>query len=79
MGRLDISKDIPAQVSSELSVINIIVAFVGLSALYAAYFVSGEPSWVQSIDVGFLKSNDCLLYTSPSPRDATLSRMPSSA
>ena len=26
-----------------------------------------------------LKSYDCLLYTSPSPRDATLSRMPSSA
>ena len=26
---------------------------------------------------GYLK--DCLLYTSPSPRDATLSRMPSSA
>ena len=26
-----------------------------------------------------LKSNSCLLYTSPSPRDATLSRMPSSA
>ena len=24
-------------------------------------------------------SNGCLLYTSPSPRDATLSRMPSSA
>ena len=29
----------------------------------------------------FLKavSSNCLLYTSPSPRDATLSRMPSSA
>ena len=27
----------------------------------------------------FLKYLDCLLYTSPSPRDATLSRMPSSA
>ena len=26
-----------------------------------------------------LKYNSCLLYTSPSPRDATLSRMPSSA
>ena len=26
-----------------------------------------------------LKNNLCLLYTSPSPRDATLSRMPSSA
>ena len=25
------------------------------------------------------ESADCLLYTSPSPRDATLSRMPSSA
>ena len=25
------------------------------------------------------KHTDCLLYTSPSPRDATLSRMPSSA
>ena len=26
-----------------------------------------------------LQSHGCLLYTSPSPRDATLSRMPSSA
>ena len=26
-----------------------------------------------------LKGGNCLLYTSPSPRDATLSRMPSSA
>ena len=25
------------------------------------------------------RNNNCLLYTSPSPRDATLSRMPSSA
>ena len=31
--------------------------------------------------LGSIKSlyKDCLLYTSPSPRDATLSRMPSSA
>ena len=29
--------------------------------------------------VGQIKPNTCLLYTSPSPRDATLSRMPSSA
>ena len=27
----------------------------------------------------FIKVKACLLYTSPSPRDATLSRMPSSA
>ena len=31
------------------------------------------------LGVGILPNNDCLLYTSPSPRDATLSRMPSSA
>ena len=39
---------------------------------------------LQGLIVGEVKSvekhpNACLLYTSPSPRDATLSRMPSSA
>ena len=39
------------------------------------------PAWP---DIGTKKTtvemgNTCLLYTSPSPRDATLSRMPSSA
>ena len=29
--------------------------------------------------ISFQREKDCLLYTSPSPRDATLSRMPSSA
>ena len=36
-------------------------------------FVSNKINLVNAFD------NDCLLYTSPSPRDATLSRMPSSA
>ena len=36
---------------------------------------TGDP--YPMIDVG--KKDPCLLYTSPSPRDATLSRMPSSA
>ena len=31
------------------------------------------------IDTGTIEFDGCLLYTSPSPRDATLSRMPSSA
>ena len=45
---------------------------------------SKKHEWV-SLDgdtatVGITKhATDCLLYTSPSPRDATLSRMPSSA
>ena len=37
---------------------------------------------IKNIDLDLLKyeySQGCLLYTSPSPRDATLSRMPSSA
>ena len=34
------------------------------------------PAGVAHIKASF---NNCLLYTSPSPRDATLSRMPSSA
>ena len=39
------------------------------------------PDMRQREDVQELETvdNDCLLYTSPSPRDATLSRMPSSA
>ena len=32
-----------------------------------------------NITVAQRQRKDCLLYTSPSPRDATLSRMPSSA
>ena len=36
---------------------------------------------VQDIDAinRFMRDNPCLLYTSPSPRDGLLSRMPSSA
>ena len=37
----------------------------------------GQKVIVKSIDDG--RTYHCLLYTSPSPRDATLSRMPSSA
>ena len=34
---------------------------------------------MRALDTALAKAHDCLLYTSPSPRDATLSRMPSSA
>ena len=36
-----------------------------------------KVAWANSITA--IRWNRCLLYTSPSPRDATLSRMPSSA
>ena len=50
-------------------------------------FLGGAPANVAcalrklKIDSTFIGSlgNDCLLYTSPSPRDRTRSRMPSSA
>ena len=52
--------------------------------LVGAGVVTTSPSHPVSVTVrGGLASlgasNACLLYTSPSPRDATLSRMPSSA
>ena len=40
--------------------------------IYQTLFQEGDPC-------KYIVPNACLLYTSPSPRDATLSRMPSSA
>ena len=41
--------------------------------------VTLEKFHSSAVDVDVLQTQVCLLYTSPSPRDATLSRMPSSA
>ena len=45
--------------------------------------VWGTDNWAADDDMEFeitkLLANTCLLYTSPSPRDRTRSRMPSSA
>ena len=41
--------------------------------------VNVTDSTVSNLSVDYLDAYTCLLYTSPSPRDATLSRMPSSA
>ena len=38
-----------------------------------------DEVWIASLFYGQATASACLLYTSPSPRDATLSRMPSSA
>ena len=43
-----------------------------------AEIITGSPVYDSPADLE-CQSNFCLLYTSPSPRDATLSRMPSSA
>ena len=49
------------------------------SAFYITIVVSGLLGVLISKRVQMTQMPDCLLYTSPSPRDATLSRMPSSA
>ena len=70
-----------------------IIKCIPLVGILAAPFVIATPALAQFQNVGsidfptsasgeaqqhFLRGV-CLLYTSPSPRDATLSRMPSSA
>ena len=40
---------------------------------------TGKGFVIDSVTTYFRINGGCLLYTSPSPRDATLSRMPSSA
>ena len=47
-----------------------------LEAIWGEGFLS--PGGVTEIDL-VLEGIDCLLYTSPSPRDRNVSRMPSSA
>ena len=47
--------------------------------LHAHPEIGFQESRTSGIVAQKLKEYGCLLYTSPSPRDATLSRMPSSA
>ena len=49
------------------------------SAHGSLYTRLGELQAMTPTDAVIAQYCDCLLYTSPSPRDATLSRMPSSA
>ena len=59
-------------------------AVAGAEVYKSVYFSAGSPGTPLSsnktwTDAVALLCNSCLLYTSPSPRDGLLSRMPSSA
>ena len=53
-------------------------AYTEVAERIKASIASGHPERV-ALHQGRSRIDACLLYTSPSPRDATLSRMPSSA
>ena len=47
--------------------------------ILGAHIIGDEASNMIHLFIAFIKLGGCLLYTSPSPRDRTRSRMPSSA
>ena len=63
----------------------LVIGLIGFSGLVALYHIYGKKLLTPLYAVVCLVAYSiflyyfCLLYTSPSPRDATLSRMPSSA
>ena len=50
-----------------------------ISDLAHIFKVYGEERFARRVAKFIVQYRDCLLYTSPSPRDGLLSRMPSSA
>ena len=64
-----------------VAAVGVVYGDIGTSPLYTLKEVFAGHYGVQANQDGVLGilSLICLLYTSPSPRDATLSRMPSSA
>ena len=51
----------------------------GTNAARMGRALQRPPDDLDSSDLGFFRFFGCLIYTSPSPRDATRCRMPSSA
>ena len=63
-------------VAFSLSAVGLAFGFLAIEwGYFPVQFLQAVPSRV----FGSVLSNDCLLYTSPSPRDQRGSRMPSSA
>ena len=83
----------PLQVSGPAASLFVIVADIVLTrqedyksvllqageAITPAVDVAAKSYALQALGISVVLAGICLLYTSPSPRDATLSRMPSSA
>ena len=68
--RFDLSKGFPMVTTKKLHLKSIVHELL--------WFIAGDTN-VEYLQKNGVRIWNCLLYTSPSPRDATLSRMPSSA
>ena len=55
------------------------LGFSKFKSFYKIILPAARPAIVAGLSLVAMETLACLLYTSPSPRDATLSRMPSSA
>ena len=53
--------------------------FIGIGVMMIAHGLQMQVMGIRSVLEDFSVFTTCLLYTSPSPRDRLLSRMPSSA
>ena len=69
------------EVKKYATVITLILVLCGIYLLteYNEYNSNTVSYKVESCEIEFPRFKGCLLYTSPSPRDRTRSRMPSSA
>ena len=74
----------PRRFGKSLTLSTLKELFTGQKELFDGLWVQDHWDWTQQhpvIHIGFssIGYKDCLLYTSPSPRDLSTSRMPSSA
>ena len=70
------------KVRTDAALCFVLAVFFGAGVVAASAMQSSFPVWqkqVQMLLFGQAATMTCLLYTSPSPRDGLLSRMPSSA
>ena len=70
-------ENVGPKVSAELLESSIVAISLALAAMLFYIWIRFE--WQFSVGSIIALLHDCLLYTSPSPRDGLLSRMPSSA
>ena len=75
---VDILKNLDYVFSEDTRISSKLVKKFDISTLLIPIYTSKKELGKEGIS-WFDKDNACLLYTSPSPRDATLSRLPSSA